>query len=126
MLTLRILPQQFSVCKITSPEGVDFTAPFVFLSKTDDELSLVCEARSVPADTTDVEPGWRCLKITGQLDFALVGILAKISGILAEAGISLFAISTYNTDYILVKEPALEKAAALLQNAGYTIDSSPV
>ena len=122
MLTLRILPQQFTVCKITSPEGVDFTAPFVFLSKTDDELSLVCESQIVPENTTDTEAGWRGFKITGQLDFSLVGILAKISGLLAEAGISLFAISTYNTDYILVKESSLEQAVASLKKAGYTIE----
>lgn len=121
MLTLQRLPQMFAVCKITSPAAVDFSAPFVFLSKTDDELSLVCEASAVPPDALACEPDWRALKIVGQLDFGMVGVIAKISAVLADQSISLFVISTYNTDYVLVKAAAFDTASSLLSDAGYAV-----
>lgn len=122
MLTLKVLPQRFAVCKVASLEGVDYTRPFVFVSKTDDELSLVCDVESVPQDVTDKETGWQAVKIAGQLDFGLVGIIAKISGILAAQGISLFVVSTYNTDYVLLKEANFERALGLLAAEGYVIE----
>lgn len=96
-------------------------AAVFFFSKTAEELSLVCPETDLPATVLQCERGWRALKICGALDFTLVGILAKISSLLANAGISIFAVSTYNTDYILIKEAHLQKAAAALRTNGYQI-----
>ena len=73
------------------------------MTRTDEELSLVLSEADVPRDMR-AERGWRAFKVQGPLDFALTGIMARLSGVLAEAGISLFALSTYDTDYILVRE----------------------
>ncbi len=116
-MTLILLPQAFSVCKVRDVSTADFTREFVFFSKTDDELSLVCETSFVPADCIAHEPFWRAFKIDGVLNFSMVGVLANISGLLAKAGISLFAVSTYNTDYIFVKENNLDRAVEALSNS---------
>ena len=118
-MNLQVLPQAFTVCQITDQSGVDFSRAFVFLAKTDEELSLVCETSAVPAATRAREDGWRALRVSGVLEFSLVGILAKISSILAEQGISIFAVSTYNTDYIFTKADVFDRAIAALSSAGY-------
>ncbi len=118
-MTLLLLPQAFSVCKVNSVSSVDFTREFVFFARTDDELSLVCETAYAPQDCIAREPGWRAFKIEGVLDFSMVGVLANISGLLAKAGISLFAVSTYNTDYIFVKENSLDKAVEALRGSDF-------
>ncbi|MGX8715729.1 MAG: ACT domain-containing protein, partial [Lachnospiraceae bacterium] len=82
---------------------------------------LVCPEALVPGNTIERDDGWKGFRIIGQLDFSLIGILARISKILAEAGIGIFAISTYNTDYILTKEENFEKAMKVLKNAGYEV-----
>ena len=120
-MNLQILPQAFTVCQVTGITTVDFTRAFVFLTKTDDELSLVCETEFVPANTIAREDGWRGVRVCGVLDFSLVGILAKISGLLAEQGISIFAVSTYNTDYIFTKAEVFDRALDALSRAGYAI-----
>jgi len=84
-------------------------------------LSLVCPTDIVPENTTDRDDGWRAFRIVGTLDFSLIGILARISKILAANEIGIFAISTYNTDYILTKEDNYEKALNVLKVSGYTI-----
>lgn len=120
-MTLQVLPQAFTVCKIADVSSVDFSREFVFLSKTDEELSLVCETSALPEGTIARKDGWRALRVTGVLDFSLVGILAKLSGLLAKEGLSIFAVSTYRTDYLLIRAEALERAKAALSNAGYAI-----
>lgn len=105
----------FSVCKVKDITRVDFTRPFVFLSKTDEEISLVCETDYIPENATHAEHGWRAFRVDGMLDFGLVGIIASITQRLARAGISVFVISTYNTDYVLLKEHEFEKGIALIQ-----------
>ncbi|MBR4887999.1 MAG: ACT domain-containing protein [Clostridia bacterium] len=120
-MELQILVQDFTVCKPKTAAGIDLSREFCFVGKTDDELSLVCETQFAPAETTAREDGWKAMRIVGMLDFSLVGILAGIAGILAENGISIFAVSTYNTDYILVKREVLEKATLVLKQKGYTI-----
>ncbi len=120
-MTLILLPYAFDVCQIKSLESVDFSREFVFLAKTDEELSLVCETALAPPDCVKREPGWRAFKIEGVLDFSMVGVLAEISGLLARAGISIFAVSTYNTDYIFVKDNKLEKALDALENGGFSL-----
>lgn len=121
MLELKIIEGLFSVCKVKSMHEIDFDDEFVFFSKTDEELSLVCRSEMMPKDATDCEPGWRAFRIEGQLDFSLVGILSKALDILAARGISVFAISTFNTDYILVKEEFFNDAIIALERNGYPI-----
>lgn len=122
-MTLELLPQKFSVCQIENPGQADLTAPFTFLSRTDEEISLVCESEKAPKDALKREDGWRGLRIAGPLDFSLIGILAKIAGLLAAQKISIFALSTYNTDYVLVKEENLSAALDTLKKSGYTLNS---
>ena len=112
---------RFSVCKVKDYSGVDLTKPFCFTGTTDEENSLVCPEALVPGNTIERDDGWKGFRIIGQLDFSLIGILARISKILAEGGIGIFAISTYNTDYILTKEENFEKAMKVLKNAGYEV-----
>ena len=91
------------------------------MAKTDDEISLVIPSNLVPRGSATVEDGWRGFKIAGVLDFGLVGVIAKISGILSEAGISVFVVSTFNTDYIFVKAENFDKAAGVLVGGGFDI-----
>ena len=120
-MNLQVLPQAFTVCQISDLSGVDFSRDFVFLSKTDEELSLVCETEFVPQNTLTREDGWRAFRVQGVLEFSLVGILAELSGLLATAGISIFAVSTYNTDYLLTRADVFDRALESLANAGYAI-----
>ena len=120
-IQLESLDCRFSVCKVTDYSGIDLTQPFCFTGTTDEENSLVCPEALVPDNTTDRDDGWRGFRIIGQLDFSLIGILAGISKVLASNGIGIFAISTYNTDYILTKEENFEKSLKVLKNAGYKI-----
>ena len=110
-----------SVCKVTNYNHVDLSQPFVFTGSTDQEMSLVCPTELVPNNTINREDGWRVFRIQGMLEFSLVGILARITKVLASNQIGIFAISTFNTDYILVKEENLDKALTVLKNAGYPI-----
>ena len=120
-MNLKILPQTFTVCQLPDVSGVDFSKEFLFFSKTDEELSLVCETCAVPAIALAREDGWRGFRVGGVLDFSLVGILAEISGILAAQKISIFAVSTYNTDYIFTKTDVFDRAIHVLSAAGYAI-----
>lgn len=120
-MELQQLQRDFSVCKVESAATVDLTKSFTFLSVTDDEISLVCETKNVPSNTTNIEHGWRGLKISGVLDFGLIGILAKITALLAAQEISVFVVSTFNTDYILIKAGNYERAVRILCENGYSI-----
>ena len=123
-ITLYLLNEDFSVCKVLDYSKVDLTRPFCFIGKTDEENSLVCETEAVPENTTEREDGWKAFRIMGTLDFSLVGILAKLSALLAEAEIGIFAISTYNTDYVLTKETDFDRALDVLTENGYEIGGS--
>lgn len=120
-MNLQALPQAFTVCQISDLTGVDFSREFVFVAKTDAELSLVCETESVPQNTLAREDGWRAFRVSGVLEFSLVGVLSSLSAVLAEAGISIFAVSTYNTDYLLTRADVFDRALRLLADAGYAI-----
>lgn len=120
-MKIKILEQKFSVCKVSDFSEVDLNKEFFFVAKTDDENSVVCPTDKVPTNTTDRDDGWRAFRIIGQLDFSLIGILAKIADILAKNNIGLFAISTYNTDYILTKEKNFDEAIKLLDKNGYRV-----
>lgn len=116
------LPYSLSVCKVEKLDESIIKAQFFFLGRTSDEISLVCCTEDVPADTLAREDGWRGFYIDGVLDFSLIGILSKVSGILADAKIGIFAVSTYNTDYVLVKSPQYQQALDALAAAGYEIE----
>ena len=120
-MELKLLPYAMTVCKLPDLSEADLSRPFTFLGHTDEELSLVCRTEDVPADTIAREDGWRGFRIEGVLDFSLIGILSKLSGILAENGVGIFAVSTYNTDYILVKKEQFALALELLSGAGYSV-----
>ena len=117
-MKLEKLPYNLTVCKLNSTDSIEPEADFYFIGKTDEEISLVCRTECTPADTSAREDGWRGFRIEGTLDFSLTGILSGISAVLAEKRIGIFALSTYNTDYILVKDP--EKTEKALTAAGYT------
>ena len=120
-MELRKLSYELTVCKVETVESIDLSEDFLFVGKTDDEISLVCETDRAPAATTEREDGWKGFVISGVLDFSLIGILSKISTVLAENGIGIFAVSTYNTDYILVKAENFERAESALVAAGYDV-----
>ena len=121
-MTIHVLPQALTVCKVDKLSEIDLSRPLYFIAKTDEELSVVCETEHAPIKAIAREDGWRGFRIEGTLDFSLVGILSKLSGLLASVGIGLFAVSTFNTDYILVKRENLEHALKLLSENGYDIE----
>lgn len=120
-MELKKLPYELAVCKVESISAIDLHARFFFIGRTEEELSLVCTTEDAPESTIEREDGWKAFRVEGVLDFSLVGILAKIAGVLAENGISIFAMSTFNTDYILVKADRFEQAAHVLEAAGYAV-----
>ncbi|MBE5856811.1 MAG: ACT domain-containing protein [Lachnospiraceae bacterium] len=120
-MVLKTIEHRLSVCKVADVSDISLEADFYFVGKTDEEISLVCKSEDAPAKTIERDDGWRGFRIQGVLDFSLIGILSKISGILAENKIGIFAVSTYNTDYILVKEENFEPALKALTSEGYTV-----
>lgn len=119
------LSHSFAVCKVADYSLVDYSAEFCFPQKTDEENSLVCLSDQVPANTTAVQDGWRAFRIKGQMDFSLIGILSGIATVLAGKAISIFALSTFNTYYILVQEADFVKAIEVLRNAGFSMLTAP-
>ena len=120
-MTLQLLGQTFTVCQLNSIAAADLSAPFTFLARTDEEISLVCPVEACPSNALNRQDGWRCLRIVGVLDFSLIGILARVADCLANAQVPLFAVSTYNTDYILFREQHEPAALNALKAAGYDI-----
>ena len=120
-MDLKKIPYRLTVCKVAEVSDIDIGAEFYFIGKTDEELSLVCRTEDTPEHTIEREDGWRGFRIQGTLDFSLIGILSKLTGILAEHKIGVFAVSTYNTDYILVKEENYERALSVLSSEGYSL-----
>ena len=121
-MTLKILDDIFSICKVQDYGEIKMSSPFVFIGSTDEEKSLVCPTRLVPGDTVERDDGWRAFRVEGTLDFSLIGILADISKVLADGKVGIFAISTFNTDYILTKAECFEHAIELLKSAGYFVN----
>ncbi len=113
---------QLTVCKLKSTADIDLNHDFYFIGRTDEEISLVCKTEDTPAETLVRDDGWRAFRIQGTLDFSMIGVLSKISSILAANKIGIFAVSTYNTDYILVKEDDFDASLMALQENGYTVE----
>ena len=120
-MELERLSHDLTVCKVKSLKDIYLDADFFFIGKTDEEISLVCKTDDTPVDTIEREDGWNGFRIQGTLDFSLIGILSKLSAILAENEIGIYAVSTYNTDYILVKAENYEKAMSVLKEQGYQV-----
>lgn len=123
-MELESLKYDLTVCKLSDFSGIDLNAPFFMIGKTDEELSLVCRTEDTPDHTIERDNGWRGFRIRGVLDFSQIGILSKLSRILADHQIGIFAVSTYNTDYILVKKENFERALEVLSEAGYTVNKA--
>jgi hypothetical protein len=122
-LTLALLSDSFAVCRLRADENIPnwaLSGSFCSLTRTPDELSIVCSQELVPEGVQAVR-GWRSLKVEGKLDFTLVGILSSLTSSLAHVGIVVFVISTYDTDYIFVKGSDLDRAVAALRNAGHDV-----
>ena len=102
-MEIKRIEQDFTVCQVKDYSLVNLDSEYSFIEKTDEEKSLVCITSEVPKNTIQRYDGWKAFRIQGVLDFSLIGILAKIATILADNGISIFAVSTYNTDYVLIK-----------------------
>lgn len=111
----------FSVCKVNDYSQTDLDQEYCFIGKTEEENSLVCSTENVPANVILCDDGWKAFRIEGTLDFSLIGILSRLSTLLAENKIGIFAISTYNTDYILVKKENYQKSTDVLTDAGYEL-----
>jgi hypothetical protein len=124
IMQLTILKDTYAICKLDHdspiPTWVHASHGFSSMTYTQDELSIICQEKYVPAEIRQ-ERSWRIFKIIGPLDFSLVGVISKIAGILADAGISLFNVSTYETDFILVKSEVLEHAIQVLTREGIEI-----
>ena len=120
-MQIKKIYHNFSICQVEDYSLVNLEADYSFIAKTEEERSLVCITKDVPSNVIRREDGWKAFCVQGVLDFSLIGILSKISTILAERGISIFAVSTYNTDYILIKDTNYEKALEVLKSSGYEI-----
>lgn len=106
----------FTVCKAKNADFIDLKQDFIFVGKTDKELSIVCREVEEPANITEINRGWTAFRVSGTLDFSLVGIIAKISDALAKNGIPIFVVSTFDTDYVLTAKAHAEKAYELMKN----------
>lgn len=120
-MEIKRIHQDFTVCQVKDYSLVNLDSEYSFIGKTDEEKSLVCITSEVPENIIQRDDGWKVFCIQGVLDFSLIGILAKIATILADNGISIFAVSTYNTDYVLIKKENYQKALEVLQTTGYKI-----
>lgn len=120
-MEIKKIHHDFTVCQVEDFSFVNLNSEYTFIGKTDEENSLVCMTNEVPENTIQRDDGWQAFRIQGVLDFSLIGILAKIAAILADNEISIFAVSTYNTDYVLIKKEKYQKALEVLQASGYKI-----
>lgn len=127
-MKLKILDPTFSVVKFPPTKTIPLWAlncDVFSITRTDEELSIVCPSECLPINEQikEVENDWKCIKVEGVLDFGLTGILSSLANPLAENKVSIFAISTFNTDYILVKSHSIEKAKVVLENEGHSFSN---
>lgn len=120
-MQITVFDQSFSICKLRSLPTEALKGAFWFAAQTDEEVSFVCQSEFVPLEAIEYSDHWRAMRIEGVLDFSLVGILAGITDVLSQNGIPVFAVSTYNTDYILVQSAIFVRALEALRTAGYSI-----
>ena len=124
LFDLELLSGNYVICRIEPNKSIPEWAhgEFVSVTRTGDELSIVCPGQNVP-DDIQRESGWRCLRVAGKLDFSLVGVIATITAILADSDISTFVVSTFDTDYLLVRELDVDGATAALVEAGHSVSN---
>lgn len=120
-MKIKVIKREFSICKVDGLDKIDFSDKYCFVGKTDEEISVICSTRHAPQETISRSDGWRAFRIQGQLDLTLIGVLSELTDVLARNKIGLMAVSTYNTDYVLVKAADLEKALVLLEDQDYKI-----
>lgn len=123
MLTMEVLPDKIGICKLAVNQEIPlwaFQGEFFSITKTTEELSVVCSEENIPGDVL-CERGWRALKLRGPFPFDLVGIVAQVSAAVARAGVGIFVISTYDTDYIRIKAKDLDPAVKALRNDGQRV-----
>ena len=120
-MKLKKLDYALTVCTVASEYDIDLNKEFYFIGRTDEEYSLVCITDNTPENTLEREDGWKGFRIQGTLDFSMIGVLSKLSGLLAQNKIGIFVVSTFNTEYILVKEENFDKALKILSLAEYDI-----
>ena len=119
-MMLQFLEQEFSICKSDSANLMDVDSEFLFYCRTDNEISVVCPSSDVPEDCISCrDDGWMAFRIVGTLDLSLIGILSKITGILARENIGVFVVSTFDTDYVLVRKDRVSDTVNVLSEAGY-------
>ncbi len=121
-MRLEVVEGEFSVSKVSGMHEVNLAAPWLFIGRTDAETSVVCLSAHAPVRCLAREDGWRAFRVAGQMDFGLTGVLASLATVLAQASVSIFALSTFDTDYILVKKENLSKALEALASAGHEVD----
>ena len=122
-LTLSILEGKFAICRLNARAEIpnlSLDESFFSITRTSDELSIVCHEDSAPKSEL-CEKGWQCLKVQGPLDFSMIGVMASLAMPLAEAGISIFSVSTFDTDYLLIKETDIQRAIRALAAAGHSV-----
>ena len=120
-MKIEVIEDNFSICKVKDYSQVNLDEKFCFIGKTDEEKSFVCITKNVPDNVIEIEDGWKAFRIQGVLDFSLIGILSKISTLLGENGIGIFAVSTFNTDYIFTKIENFQKALEVLSSEGIEV-----
>ena len=121
---IELLPESFAICRLDPMASIPTWArgDLVSITRTPDELSIACQQTDIP-DGVQAEREWRCFRIAGKLDFSLVGVTSTLTKVLAEAGISVFVMSTYDTDYFVVRQLNLSRAVETLQEAGHSVQS---
>lgn len=121
-IRLEVMDWELSICRLDRlPDASVLEKSPCFLGLTDDEVSLVCETCSAPPDTVERDDGWRAFRVSGTLDLSLVGVLRGIADVLADIGVPVFVVSTYDTDYVLVREGSLDRALDALSATGYAV-----
>ncbi|HLI09695.1 MAG TPA: ACT domain-containing protein [Ktedonobacteraceae bacterium] len=125
-LSLSLLPHLYAVCQLHPDKHIPYWAligNFVSLTRTAEELSIVCQQDNVPEEI-EAERGWRCVQVQGAFDFSVSGVNASLAVPLAEAEISVLVIATYATEYLLIKEKDVERALQVLKQSGHTVTAS--
>ncbi|HUU37292.1 MAG TPA: ACT domain-containing protein [Candidatus Desulfaltia sp.] len=123
-ITLSLLPDKLAICRLPPDTGIPKWASgggILSITRTNDELSIVCAEADVPEEVRS-DRGWRCLQVAGPLDLALTGVLASLANPLAAARINIFAVSTFDTDYLLVKEENLARSIDVLIRSGHRVN----
>lgn len=120
-MNIKLLDYDFSIVKVDNINNIDFNKEYFFYSKTDEEISIVCKGIDEPKNYISISRNWKGFRIDGVLDFSLIGIIKEVSTILANNKIGIFVISTYNTDYVFVKEENFIKTVDLLKANNYIV-----